>query len=90
MNKAELVDAIASYSKLPKASCKKMLEGFVDSITKALKKGKSVVLTNFGTFVVSNRKRRIGVNPSTGRKMEIPAKKVPKFRAGKNLRKAVQ
>jgi DNA-binding protein HU-beta len=90
MNKAELIDMMASLTKLSKADCKKALEGFIESISRGLKKGKNVVLTNFGTFSISNRKRRIGVNPSTGKKMEIPAKKVPKFKPGKKLRAMVQ
>jgi DNA-binding protein HU-beta len=90
MNKAELIDMMASITKLSKADCKKALEGFIESISRGLKKGKNVALTNFGTFSISNRKRRIGVNPSTGKKMEIPAKKVPKFKPGKKLRAMVQ
>ena len=90
MNKAELVDVMSSMTKLSKADCKKALEAFVDAIFKSLKKGKSVVLTNFGTFNVATRKKRIGVNPSTGKRMEIPAKKVPKFKPGKKLRHMVQ
>jgi DNA-binding protein HU-beta len=89
MNKAELIDSMSTMTKLSKADCKKLLEAFVETVSKSLKKGKSVVLTNFGTFVVSNRKRRVGVNPSTGKRMEIPAKKVPKFKPGKKLRHMV-
>jgi DNA-binding protein HU-beta len=90
MNKAELIDVMSSMTKLSKADCKKALESFVDAIFKTLKKGKSVVLTNFGTFSVSTRKKRVGVNPSTGKRMEIPSKKVPKFKPGKKLRHTVQ
>jgi len=90
MNKAELVDLMASTSKMTKTQCKLALETFIDVVTKTLKKGKNIVLTGFGTYSVVNRKRRTGVNPSTGKKMEIPAKKVPKFRAGKTLKEAVK
>lgn len=90
MNKAELIDAMSAATKMSKADSKKAIEAFIDAIFKSLKKGKSVVLTNFGTFSVSSRKKRIGVNPSTGKKMEIPARKVPKFKPGKRLRHAVQ
>ena len=89
MNKAELIVAMAASSKLSKTQCKLVLESFIESVSKGLKKGKSVVLTGFGTFSVVSRKRRTGVNPSTGMKMEIPAKKVPKFRPGKNLKAIV-
>lgn len=89
MNKAELIDAMASLSKMSKTQCKLALESFIEAVSKGLKKGKSVVLTGFGTFSVVNRKRRTGVNPSTGKKMEIPAKKVPRFKAGKNLKTMV-
>jgi DNA-binding protein HU-beta len=89
MNKAELIDLMSVITKLSKADCKRAIEGFIESVSKTLKKGKSVVLTNFGTFAVASRKRRVGVNPSTGRKMEIPAKKVVKFKPGKKLRKSV-
>ena len=89
MNKAELIDSMSSLTKLSKTDCRKALEAFIETIAKSLKKGKSVVLTNFGTFNVSHRKRRMGVNPSNGKKMEIPAKKVPKFKPGKKLRHIV-
>lgn len=86
MNKAELIAIMATMTKASKADCKKALEAFVEAVSKSLKKGKPVVLTNFGTFMVFKRKKRMGVNPSTGKKMEIPAKNVPKFKPGKNLR----
>ena len=86
MNKAMLVENMAKITKLPKATCKECLEAFVSSVGGALKHNKTVVLTGFGTFTVSKRKSRVGVNPATGKKMTIPAKKVPKFRPGKALR----
>lgn len=89
MNKAELIDGMASETKLTKAETKKVLESFINIVMKALKRGKSVVLTNFGTFMVAQRKARMGVNPSTGQKMKIPARKVPKFRSGKKLKATV-
>ena len=89
MNKAELVAMIATLSKLSKADSKKALEAFIESVSRTLKKGKSVVLTRFGTFVVAKRKARVGVNPSTGQKMKIPAKNVVRFRPGRNLRALV-
>ena len=90
MNKADLVEFMAKNTKLPKSTCKDCLEAFITSITQALKQNKSVVLTGFGTFTVMKRKKRIGVNPATGKKMEIPAKKVPKFKAGKTLKSVIK
>jgi len=86
MNKAKLVEQMAKLTKLPKATCKECLEGFISAVSNSLKQGKTVVLTGFGTFMVMKRKKRIGVNPATGKKMEIPAKRVPKFKPGKALK----
>ena len=89
MNKAKLIEQMAKHSKLPKATCKKALESFIKSVGGSLKGGKSVVLTGFGTFSVMKRKSRVGINPATGEKMQIPAKKVAKFKPGKALRDMV-
>lgn len=89
MNKAQLLDKMAKSSKLSKSTCKKALETLIEVISKSLKSGNSVVLTGFGSFVVQKRKARTGVNPATGKKMEIPAKKVAKFRPGRALRDMV-
>jgi DNA-binding protein HU-beta len=80
---------MAKETKLPKTACKNALESFIKAIEITLKKGKSVVLTGFGTFTVMKRKERIGINPATGQKMKIPSKKVPKFKAGKKLKDIV-
>ena len=90
MNKAELIELLAKETKLPKTSCKNCLESFIKTVESALKKNKSVVLTGFGTFSVMKRKARTGINPATGKKMNIPAKKVPKFKAGKKLKDLVK
>lgn len=89
MNKAKLIEQMAKNSKLPKATCKKVLESFIKSVGTTLKTGKSVVLTGFGTFSVMKRKARVGINPATKKKMQIPAKKVAKFKPGKALRDLV-
>ena len=89
MNKAELIEKIAKKSKLSKAASKKALEAFTGAVGEALKQGKSVVLTGFGTFAPAERKARTGVNPATGEKMKIKAKKVAKFKPGKALRDLV-
>ncbi len=89
MNKAKLVETMAKLTKLPKTTCRECLEGFITVVSNSLKGGKPVVLTGFGTFMVMKRKKRIGVNPATGEKMEIAAKRVPKFKAGKALKALV-
>jgi len=89
MNKAELIESMAKVSKLPRAACKNALEAFIACVGTALKQNKDVSLTGFGTFVVMKRKSRVGVNPATGKKMQIPSKNVPKFRPGKALKSLV-
>jgi len=90
MNKARLVDNMAKLTKMSKAHCREALEAFISSVGGALRQGKDVVLTGFGSFTVMKRKSRVGVNPATGKKMQIPAKKVPKFRPGKALKALVK
>lgn len=90
MNKAELVEMMAKHTKLTKTDCKNCLEAFITTVTTALKQKKSVVLTGFGTFTTMKRKKRTGVNPATGKKMEIPAKTVAKFKVGKMLKSVVK
>ncbi len=85
MNKAELIDAIASNSKLSKADAARALDATVESINKALKKGERIGLVGFGSFSVSKRAARIGRNPQTGKEIKIAAKKVVKFKAGADL-----
>ena len=90
MNKAQLIDAIASNAGLTKADAKKALDAFIDSTTKALKKGDRVALVGFGSFAVAARQKRTGRNPQTGKEITIPAKKVVKFKAGSDLSNTVQ
>ncbi|MGQ0827008.1 MAG: HU family DNA-binding protein [Bacteroidota bacterium] len=89
MNKAELVDAIASEAKLTKADSQKALDAFINATTTALKKGDRVALVGFGSFSVSKRAARTGRNPQTGKTIKIAAKKVAKFKAGAELKKSV-
>ena len=89
MNKAALIEHMAKDTKLPKTICKNALESVIKAVETSLKKGKSVVLTGFGTFTVMKRKERVGINPATGNKMKIAAKKVPKFKPGKKLKDIV-
>lgn len=89
MNKAKLVEQMSKSTKLSKAAAKKALESFIEAVSKSLRTGKSVVLTGFGSFTIMKRKARAGINPATGKKMQIPAKKVVKFRTGKVLKDLV-
>lgn len=85
MNKSELVDAMALHGGISKVAAKKALDGFIKSVSKALKKGDKVALVGFGAFQVVERAAREGVNPSTQEKMTIESKKVVKFKAGAEL-----
>lgn len=89
MNKAQLVDVIAEKSGLSKADSKKALDAFISSSTSALKGGDKISLVGFGSFSISQRTARTGRNPQTGKEIEIPAKKVVKFKAGSELGDAV-
>lgn len=85
MNKAELIDAIASSAELSKVDAKKALDAFITATTAALKKDDRVALVGFGSFSVSSRAARKGRNPQTGKEIKIEAKKVVKFKAGSEL-----
>jgi len=89
VTKAELVNAIAEKAGLTKVDAEGALKAFAEAITDALKAGEKVALVGFGTFSVGDRAARTGQNPQTGKKIEIPAAKVPKFKAGKALKDAV-
>ncbi len=89
MNKAQLIDSIASEANLTKADAKKALDAFIKTTTDALKKGDRVALVGFGSFSVSERSARTGRNPQTGNPITISAKKVVKFKAGSDLADAV-
>jgi nucleoid DNA-binding protein len=89
MGKTELIDAVAAATKLEKTKVKAVLDAALDAVGKELKKKGKVQLTGFGTFAVSERKKRTGVNPKTGDPIQIPARKVPKFTAGKALKDLV-
>jgi DNA-binding protein HU-beta len=90
MNKTELVNAIAEKAEISKADAKKALDAFVSTVTDALKEGDKIALVGFGTFSVSQKAARKGVNPATGATIEIAAKKVAKFKPGAELAEAVK
>jgi DNA-binding protein HU-beta len=85
MNKAELIDAIATEAGLSKADAKKALDAFVGATTTALKGGDRISLVGFGSFSVSQRAARTGRNPQSGKEIKIAAKNVVRFKAGAEL-----
>jgi DNA-binding protein HU-beta len=89
MNKAMLIDQIAKDAGITKSSAATAVDSLVTGITKALKKNQRVTLVGFGTWAVSKRKARTGRNPQTGETIKIKAKKAVRFKAGKQLEKAL-
>lgn len=85
MNKAELINQIAKDTKVSKTVAAQMVDSMVENVSKALKKGDRVTLVGFGTFATSKRKARTGRNPQTGATIKIAARKVVRFKAGKEL-----
>lgn len=88
--KAELVSAVAEMAGTSKKDAEAILQAFLDVVTKTLSKGDTVTLAGFGTFSVTQRQARVGVNPRTLEKIQITATKTPKFKAGKKLKDAVK
>jgi DNA-binding protein HU-beta len=89
VNKSELIEAIARHADISKAAAGRALDATVNSIKGSLKKGDIVTLVGFGSFYVGRRAARQGRNPRTGAAIKIRAVKVPKFRAGKALKDAL-
>ncbi|MCF2580184.1 MULTISPECIES: HU family DNA-binding protein [Prevotellaceae] len=90
MNKTELIEKIAVGAELSKADAKKALEATIEAIKNALVEGDKIQLIGFGTFSVSERPAREGINPATKEKITIAAKKVAKFKAGAELADAIK
>jgi DNA-binding protein HU-beta len=91
MHKQDIIDALAAKLNIGKSEAENVLHAFVDVVTEGLKTGQEVNISGFGSFVVTQRSARMGVNPQNPeQKIQIPATKVPKFRAGKNLKEAVR
>lgn len=90
MTKEELVNKIAREAKVTKVQANKAINTFFDGVTSSLKRGRKVSFVGFGTFSVAKRKARMGRNPQTGAPIRIAASKVPKFKAGKQLKDAVK
>lgn len=90
MNKADLVTKIARGADISKKAANHALDEFTSAVTDALRRGERVTLVGFGTFDVARRAARKGRNPRTGATLNIPAKRVPRFRAGAELKKKVK
>ena len=89
MNKAELIDAVAANTGQSKSDASAAVEAVFESIRNAMKSGDTVSLVGFGSFSVSDRAARTGRNPRTGEEIQIAASRAPKFKAGKQLKDAV-
>jgi DNA-binding protein HU-beta len=89
VNKSEMIDMVAEAADISKAAAGRAVDAVFDSISGSLKKGDSVTLVGFGTFSVSKRAARSGRNPRTGETIQISASNMPKFKAGKALKDAV-
>jgi len=90
MNKAELVEEVANQTGLTKKASREAVDGIISAITDSLCREEKATLVGFGTFQVRERRARKGRNPQTGKELQIPAKRVPKFVPGKSLREKVQ
>lgn len=89
MTKAELIDAVAEKTQLKKRDVTDVVDTLLDNVKNALQRGEKVQLIPFGSFEVRERQSREGRNPKTGERLTIPARRVPAFHAGKDLRDAV-
>ncbi|MEM7052371.1 MAG: integration host factor subunit beta [Acidobacteriota bacterium] len=86
MTKAELVDEVARSTQLTKKHAEIIVNTVFDSIVHSLKEGEKIELRGFGSFRIRNRGPRMGRNPKTGEKVQVPAKRIPYFKPGKELR----
>ena len=89
MNRNDLVDAVAERTGLAKSDAARAVEALLGAVTDALRKGETVTLSGFGSFVAKTRAARTGRNPRTGESIAIPASRAPTFKAGKGLKDAL-
>ena len=89
MNKADLIEEIAQSAEVSKSAAERAIDALVAAVKKSLKKGDTVTLVGFGTFYANSRAARTGRNPRTGAAVSIPAASIPRFRAGKALKDAI-
>ncbi len=90
MNKSELIDSLSEETAFSKKDVSRVLDSLTRIVERTLKKGEKVSITGFGSFWLSNRPARKGINPSTKERINLPAVNVPRFKAGKNLREVVR
>ena len=90
MTKADLIELVAKKAKLTKKASRDSVDAFLGGVADALKKGEKVVITGFGTFSLRERAARKGRNPQTGAPIDIPARKIPGFTAGKTFKRLVR
>ena len=90
MNKTELINSLSEETAFSKKDVTRVIESLIRIVERTLKKGDKVALTGFGTFLLSRRPARKGINPATKARIDIPASRVPKFKAGKQLREVVR
>ena len=90
MNKSELIEAISEETTFSKKDVTRMLTSLTRIVERTLKKGNKVSLTGFGTYWISRRPARIGINPATKERIQLPAVSVPRFKPGKHLREQVK
>jgi DNA-binding protein HU-beta len=90
VNKGDIIDLVAKHAEVTKVSAAKAVDGLFDGIAGALARGDKVSIVGFGTFVVKKRSARVGINPKTKEKINIPAKKVPAFKPGAELKSKVK
>jgi DNA-binding protein HU-beta len=89
VNKGDLIDHVAKSAEISKAAAAKAVDSLFDHIANALVKSEKVAIVGFGTFMAKKRMARVGINPKTKEKISIPAKMVPVFKAGAELKKKV-
>jgi integration host factor subunit beta len=89
MTKAELIEEVSRSADLPKKQCEIVIDTFVSSIIQALSKGEKIELRGFGSFRVRERPARKGRNPKTGAHVTVPEKRIPYFKAGKELKQTI-
>ena len=89
MNKADLIEQIAQAAEISKSAAERSVDAFVGAVKTCLRKDEQVTLVGFGTFYASKRAARTGRNPRTGGEVQIKAARLPKFRAGKGLKDAI-
>jgi DNA-binding protein HU-beta len=89
MNKSDLIEHIAQVAEVSKSAAERAVDAMVVAVKSTLRKGDAVTLAGFGSFYVAKRAARLGRNPRTGAEIKISAARVPKFRAGKALKDAI-